>query len=106
MHPDNDIELKCPERALWLAVIQAAISDACATYCLVGKTHTKYVLSTDRSAALNREAARRWLTGRSRDFREVCSLAGLNWEAVHDVAVKLQAAGWPPGVRMRLDRGP
>jgi hypothetical protein len=39
-------------------------------------------------------AAREWLLGDSRDFRIVCNLAGLDYEAVRDCARRLARRYW------------
>jgi len=79
-----------PERSLWAAVVAQAIDDA---------TGGGFVATKDghhSEAWFERVRARAWLTQGSQDFRDVCSLAGLDWAAVRDKALLLKRAGWPP----------
>lgn len=79
------------EQEMWASVVQLAFSDATAT-------------STSKTAPatrLERQQARDWLVGNSRDFREVCSLAGVDPDAVREQAQKLQDLGWAVTRAMR-----
>ena len=60
----------CPERALWLAVIERAISDALVT---------RYGFNTPEPQA---QAARAWFSLLNPDFCEVCRLADVNPEYI------------------------
>jgi hypothetical protein len=60
---------------MWRAVVALAIADAC-------------------GAGEERDEARAWLLGNSRDFRMVVALAGLDSDAVMESAIKMQAGGW------------
>ena len=60
----------CPERALWLAVIERAVADALTS---------RYGLNTPEHQA---NAARAWFSVHNPDFREVCRLADLHPEFV------------------------
>lgn len=75
------------EVELWRAVINHAITDATAT---IPKSTKRKNL-----AQLTRWQARRWLIDNSRDFREVCSLALLDSEAVRDKGISLSKLDWP-----------
>ena len=63
----NNLRLPyCPERALWLAVIERAVADALTS---------RYGLNTPEHQA---HAARAWFSLHNPDFREVCRLADLH----------------------------
>lgn len=64
------------ERALWAAVVQQALTDAT-------------VPSTAKGAANEQRKARDWFKRAGPDFRQVCTLAGLDPESVHDRALPL-----------------
>lgn len=85
----NPQEHVAPEVGLWRSVVKLALDDA------MGVTK---VNSTDeavrKEGIRNQDRARSWLLSRSRDFRQVCSLAGLDPDAVYDSAVKLASNGW------------
>lgn len=95
----DDLDRRSPETELWRAVIAQAISDATAT---VRPKHGKASISPDKAKAKQvisdamreRDHAREWLLGDSRDFREVCNLAGLDPEAVRERAQRLKRFGW------------
>lgn len=55
---------------------------------------------------LDRAEARRWLLGNSKDFQEVCHLAGLEPDAVRDRAQAMSRRGWPgPEKKRKEHRG-
>ena len=73
------------EVALWLAVIDQALTDA--TLGLLKKRRPGK--ARGRVAAVrksHRDQARSWLLGMSEEFREVCWMAGLEPDAVHEAA--------------------
>jgi hypothetical protein len=76
-------------RSLWCGVITQAINDAC--------SRASSVISD-----LEIETARRWLTTPSRDFNEVCALAGLEPDYVRRLASAeiAKAAGARVGLRL------
>lgn len=76
-----------PERAMWRAVISQAVIDA--SWTRTGKHENP------DDSRLNRDQARAWLLGNSRDFRHVCYLADLDPDAVRDSALRKDEAGWP-----------
>jgi hypothetical protein len=80
---DERTSYTTPERRLMLAIIIAAINDALG--CSPANDH---VGERERERAI----ARRWLEGSSRDFREVCYLAGLEPETVSRAALAFIAA--------------
>jgi hypothetical protein len=77
------------DQTLWIAVLQRAIDDACS------KPNTQIT-------AAEVQAARIWLTRPSRDFNDVCNLAGLDPEAVRDRARRLIPSDDLPGVGKNL----
>lgn len=82
----------CPHsrRELWRAVIRQALSDAVST-------------AQDGRADLERHEARKWLTKPSRDFDEVCELAGEEPDRVRAIAVSIiaEAEHGPVNLRQR-----
>ena len=100
----RDMDLKSPETRLWRAVLLQAIEDA--TYRYKPMKRRKSMTAEERQRALDaramaradasrvQSAARDWLLGNSRDFRLVCSLAGLDYEAVRDRARELANRHW------------
>jgi hypothetical protein len=100
----RDMELSGPEVKLWRAVLLQAIEDA--TFRYKPKKRKKKMTPEEwervtaaraearRNAKREQTTARDWLLGFSRDFRLVCSLAGVDPEAVHDRAKKLARQGW------------
>lgn len=67
-------------RSLWLSVIRTAFADA---------LHTTGAPNSDRMA--ERDRAGRWLLSDSRDFRDVCELAGLCPKQVRQRYLALRA---------------
>lgn len=61
-----------PERQLWAAVLGQAVNDA---------LRESAYSSEDRRG---KNSARSWMDGQGRDFRLVCTLAGMEPEAVAD----------------------
>jgi hypothetical protein len=76
-----EADLTNPEIYLWRAVIERAAWDATTT-------------STDKEVAQDREEARRWLLGNGKYFREVCSLALFDADAVRESAERMRDRGW------------
>ncbi len=72
-----------PHERLWQAVLARAFDDT------PGKD------GKDPERNRDRAAAKAWLLGNSRDFREVCHLALLDPDAVRERAELLAAKGWP-----------
>lgn len=79
-----------PEVFLWRAVVVRALEDACYVVRKTGNAKTKWY----SPAAGEQREARDWLIGNGRDFREVCTLAGLDPDAVHERAVAMKGRGW------------
>lgn len=93
-HPDS-------ARALWAAVLHQTVNDAIhGVYTGSGGANTVKA----RLQLINE--ARRYLTTPSRDFDEVCTLAGLDPEAVRDHAIRLIAAAPPPEELTSKSAGP
>lgn len=86
-----------PEVALWRAVVMTAFADATAP---IGNN------KKDRraQACKDRNSARSWLTGSSRDFHLVCTLAMLEPRMVHDFARGLAEKQWIPDRPIRRER--
>ena len=78
---------KTPERDLWRAVVSQAVMDA--SWKQTGKHENV------GDSRINRDRARAWLLGNSADFREVCSLADFDPDAVRESAQRKDEAGWP-----------
>jgi hypothetical protein len=76
---------------LWRSVIAQAIRDACP---LIRPWE-------DDEVRRDREAARAWLLGDSRDFRLVTALAELDADAVRESALRLKARGWKKPARVK-----
>lgn len=76
-----------PEAALWRAVVTQAVMDA--SWKQTGKHETV------GDSVLNRDKARAWLLGNSKDFREVCFMAGFDPDAVRESAQRKDAEDWP-----------
>lgn len=91
-----------PEAALWRAVVVQAINDASMIVRMPrgpkGKRASPKLIRTRRTQYMetlrDRDKARDWLTGMSKDFRMVCAMALLDPDAVHDRAERLKASGW------------
>jgi hypothetical protein len=79
------------EARLWRAVIFQARLDATMNIHLGPSRQSRTLANTE---ALARHRARHWLTGFSRDFREVCELAGFEPELVRDAGRRLEKKGW------------
>ena len=62
------------ERKLWQAVLHKALLDA---------THSNNGRGTSEQSRASRDA-RNWIDGNGRDFRMVCSLAGIEPDCVRD----------------------
>ena len=95
-----------PEVALWRAVIAQAIEDATARSIseadLQNIPDSKKRHARRLAAGLKlheRSQARAWLLNNSKEFREVCSLALLDPDAVRDRAQKMSRDNWPPTKR-------
>lgn len=87
-------------RVVWLVAIRQALQEACgiaADSC--GKTKEKQRMLLARRARV-------WLTGNSRDFQEVCELAGVNPDTVKHKALALEANGWVADFDIRAMSGP
>ncbi|MHB2165730.1 hypothetical protein [Alsobacter sp. R-9] len=65
-----------PELALWCAVIRQAVSDAVDS------------VASDSVSAAARQKARVWFVRKGKDFREVCTLAGVDPDQVHAAMTK------------------
>jgi hypothetical protein len=89
-----------PEVALWRAVIALAVSDATMVTRparVKGEPYSRDVMAERMQGnASMREQARAWLTGNSRDFRNVCEMALLDAAAVRESAQAMARRGWPP----------
>lgn len=82
-------EHSMPEAELWRAVVKQALDDA------LGVAKVNSTLEVTRQEGLrDQRRAQTWLLSRSRDFKTVCSLAGLDPDAVYERAVKLSKRGW------------
>lgn len=103
----DDLDAASPEVELWRAVVAQAISDATAT---VRPKHGKRSISPDKAEArqvigaalVQRDEARAWLLGNSRDFQDVCHMARLDPDAVRAKAERLKRFGWEVRVPARL----
>jgi hypothetical protein len=103
----DDLDKPWPEVRLWRAVLLQMVEDAAFTYRPIQRKNfhsmtdeekakaTKSRNSLTAEAQRNRNIARAWLLGNSKDFREVCHLAQLDPEAVRDNAQRLARQGWP-----------
>lgn len=78
---------------LMQAVVIKAVRDACAE-------DVPY-----HGHAFDRAKARRWLTEGGPDFREVCSMAGLDGDAIQERALVLAGQGWSMHHVGRVVRG-
>ena len=80
MKNENDI---CPVgmENLWRAVILQAFTDACSSPSL--QLHQVEI-----------DAIRSYILGGTRDYREVCDNANLDFNYVRDKAMELQRDGW------------
>lgn len=67
----NQLDDEHQDRQLWCSVLSLAIADATS-------------LRTGKDAQRDRHAALKWLLTDTNDFRTVCTLAGLDPEAVRD----------------------
>ena len=76
-----------PERRLFIAVISQAIHDAFSSHV----------------PRLEKQQARSWLTGNSKDFKNICEYAGRSAQYVFEKIRKkiLKANGWNTDVSMR-----
>lgn len=98
------------EQRLWIAVILQTFADASwrdpeptapidRRYVDVmddqGVVRRKYE-STRRAMQAIRISAIAWLRGNTRDFYDVCFLAGTTPEKVREAAKRAEALGWPP----------
>ena len=97
----DDIEQSGPEVAMWRAVIAQAIADATAVVRprlakdgRAVKDRQNEARTYMSEAIRERDKARAWLTGNSKDFRDVCAMAMLDAAAVRDSALRLEARGW------------
>jgi len=97
----DDIEQAGPEVHLWRAVLAQAIADATAVVRprlpkdgRPVKERRKEAKSYMSEAMRERDRARDWLLGNSKDFRDVCAMAMLDAAAVRESAERLAARGW------------
>ena len=76
-----------PERRLFIAVISQAIHDAFSSHV----------------PRLEKQQARSWLTGNSKDFKNICEYAGRSAQYVFEKIRKkiLRANGWNVDISMR-----
>jgi hypothetical protein len=76
-----------PERRLFIAVISQAIHDAFSSHV----------------PRLEKQQARSWLTGNSKDFKNICEYAGRSAQYVFEKIRKkiLKANGWNTDISMR-----
>ena len=114
-YEDDDLHKPWPEVGLWRAVLLQLVEDATFTYKPTQRKNFRLMTDEQRQnsarariaaadeAHRNRSVARAWLLSNSRDFREVCSLAQLDPEAVYDHAAKLARQGWPAPQKRRAD---
>ena len=70
-----------PERTLWLAVLDQALSDAYGTSAGRG-------VGGELSAVL-KQHARAWFWGNGDDFKQVCDLAGIDPQTIRHKAIAL-----------------
>jgi hypothetical protein len=78
---------------LMQSVITQALVDAVGT---LPARRDKHGSATNYLGALrDRDDARSWLTGNSRDFRKIADLVELNPDDIRERALKLEAEGWP-----------
>ena len=82
-----------PEAAMWRAVVTQAVLDA--SWKRTGKHENV------RDNVVNRDKARAWLLGDSKDFRDVCFMAGYDPDAVRESAQRKDEADWPAVRLMR-----
>ena len=73
------------EVALWLAVIDQAITDA-TLGLLKGKPGRKTAMRPSAERTVHKDRARAWLLDMGRDFKEVCNMALLEPDAVRAAA--------------------
>jgi hypothetical protein len=85
-----------PEAALWRAVVTQAVLDASWE-----QGNSKGDQTGDGFTAARRDEARAWLLGDSRDFRQVCFMAGFDPDAVRESAQRKDQTGWPAVRLMR-----
>lgn len=84
---DDDLGAIEGRENLWRTVLMTAVKEA-----LTGEGVTGTLVQRIRQI----ESARRYISDYGRDFREVCSLAGLDPEAVHDAVTRqLETAPTP-----------
>lgn len=82
----------CPEVALWLAVIEQAVTDATSSSVAPGERFA-------------RARARHWLTRNPPGFHQTCRAAGVSADVVREKALRLEAKGWPsPQRRQKKSR--
>lgn len=82
-----------PEVELWKAVVTQAVIDA--SWHQTGKHESV------GDSIVNRDQARAWLLGNSTDFRNVCTMAGFDPDAVRESAQRKDAEDWPAVRLMR-----
>jgi hypothetical protein len=96
----RDTKPPSPEVHLWRAVIAQAIYDA-TMKSRPRREDNPGVTRAQLSEAMmqnqaNQIEARQWLTSNDHDFREVCQMALLDPNAVHEIAMRMKDKGWPP----------
>ena len=78
---------------MWRAVVTQAVLDA--SWKQTGKHESV------RDNVVYRDKARAWLLGDSKDFRDVCFMAGFDPDAVRESAQRKDEADWPAVRLMR-----
>ncbi len=84
------------ENGLWAGVLHRFFDDA--LHQKPGRSPAAFVCIGDQ------ESARSWLLSNSSGFREVCDLAGMDPDGIHDAAKALDAQGWPPPEEIKRTR--
>jgi|TARA_R110000796_G_scaffold116473_1_gene229001 hypothetical protein len=92
---EKNLRQKDPEEKLWLAVLSQAVFDAFKEKCK--KSSYKYSrINSDKYLEEVTKEARDWLFSGSKDFHEICELAGKNPIYVKEKIKKrvLKDKGW------------
>jgi hypothetical protein len=74
------------DKQLWAAVILQALEDAAGTVLCEGGGRKQQWAEINKSRI--RQSARNWFRDAGPDFREVCALAGMDYEAVRTAALQ------------------
>ena len=104
VQPDSDVPMCDSEeyhlrlicKNLWIGVLHQIIADAFFPVKMTRST----VTGTKRSI-ITREnifSAREWLLEDSKDFREVCAMAGFEPDKIRRRALVWDKTGWPPRI--------